>query len=120
MKDKEKLKSSFQYNKIIEMGIMMTKYLKDGEVEKFGNILNEYWQMKRNRQAIYTDNKVDEIYNLAMQNGAIGGKLVGAGGSGFLLFVTNKPKKLRHAMNNAGIKELVFNIAKKGVEVVQH
>ena len=59
-----------------------------------------------------------KIYNEALDNGAIGGKLVGAGGGGFLLFVAKDRKQLRAKMQSFGLQELRFNFDHMGVQVI--
>ena len=60
--------------------------------------------------------EIDEWYNIAMKNGAVGGKLVGAGGGGFLLFYASDRKKLRQSMSNCGLQEVYFNFDFEGTK----
>ena len=62
--------------------------------------------------------RIDELYELGMKNGAVGGKLVGAGGGGFLMFYASDRNKLRRAMANAGLEEVRFRFDFEGTKVV--
>jgi D-glycero-alpha-D-manno-heptose-7-phosphate kinase len=62
--------------------------------------------------------KIDEWYNLALQNGAIGGKLIGAGGGGFLMFYTEEKSKLRKALTEAGLDEVRFKFDFEGTKII--
>ena len=70
--------------------------------------MHEHWEYKRKRSRNISNSQIDEWYNLAITNGAVGGKLVGAGGGGFLMFLADDNAKLRHVMNNAGLEEVRF------------
>ncbi len=73
----------------------MKKTLEENELSDFGKILDEGWRKKRELASGITDSKIDSLYELAMSNGASGGKLLGAGGGGFLLFYCEKYKQKR-------------------------
>ena len=62
------------------------QFLKTGELNEFGKLLHESWLEKKNLSKSISNSSIDEIYNIAIKEGAIGGKLLGAGGGGFLLF----------------------------------
>ena len=62
--------------------------------------MHEHWKNKLKRSRKMSNSTIDNIYNFALKNGALGGKLIGAGGGGFLLFYTDDPKRLRLAMKN--------------------
>ena len=89
-----------------------------GNIEAFGQLMNDHWQMKRKRSPEMSNDDIDNCYNVALQNGAIGGKLVGAGGGGFLLFVTNDRKRLSMAMYRLGLRELEFSFDHEGTTVI--
>jgi D-glycero-alpha-D-manno-heptose-7-phosphate kinase len=65
-----------------------------------------------------SNSQIDEWYELALKNGAIGGKLVGAGGGGFLMFMANDRNKLRKTMKNAGLEEVRFRFDFEGTKVI--
>jgi len=92
-----------------QLGQEIKSALEAGEVTRFGELMHEHWMRKRSRSLGMTDNRVDELYDLGRSRGlAAGGKLVGAGGSGFLLFHTCNRRKLRLAMAEAGVHEMDF------------
>ena len=91
-------------------------YLND--FEQFGWLMNDHWQVKRKRSPDITNSDIDYCYDVALKNGAIGGKVVGAGGGGFLLFVTNDRKRLSMAMYSLGLRELEFSFDYEGTTVI--
>jgi len=103
---------------LVDIGLKMTSAVSDGDMEYYGELLHEYWLYKRQKQSAFTHSIVDEIYSLGVENGALGGKLVGAGGSGFVLFATNDPKRLKAAMAENKIIELKFDISDFGVRTL--
>ena len=101
-----------------ELGFKSKKALEAGKIYKFGEILNEHWNHKKNRSKGMTNKKIDDWYELALNNGAIGGKLVGAGGGGFLMFLAKDTDQLRNTMTNAGLEEVRFRFDFEGTKVV--
>lgn len=104
--------------KMTELAKELRGALLNEQLEDFGRILNDGWQLKREMANGVTNPLVDEIYDIAMKNGALGGKLLGAGGGGFLLFYCeeDKQKKLRGALNH--LVELPFDLETGGTKVV--
>jgi D-glycero-alpha-D-manno-heptose-7-phosphate kinase len=93
-----------------ELGREIKSVLESGRIMEFGPLMDAHWQRKRVRSAGISSPHIDELYSLAMDSGgATGGKLVGAGGSGFLLFQTNDRSRLRDAMTRAGLSEMDFS-----------
>ena len=80
--------------------------------------MHEHWEHKKRRSGGMSNPKIDEWYELGMKNGAIGGKLVGAGGGGFLMFMARDRNKLRHTMASAGLEEVRFKFDFEGTKVV--
>ena len=80
--------------------------------------MHEHWEHKKRRSGGMSNPKIDEWYELGMKNGAVGGKLVGAGGGGFLMFMAEDRNKLRHAMAKAGLEEMRFRFDFEGTKVV--
>ncbi len=110
----------YGFDEIISMGQEMFQSLLRGDLENYGSIMHEYWMMKRNRQKDFTDQNISKVYDHVYSEGIIhGGKLVGAGGSGFLLFCTSHPNDLRATMKNIGLKELQFSIDESGVKILE-
>jgi D-glycero-alpha-D-manno-heptose-7-phosphate kinase len=73
---------------------------------------------KRKRSGQMSNSKIDEWYELGLRNGATGGKLIGAGGGGFLMFHTSDKQRLRHAMLEAGLREVRFRFDFEGTKVI--
>ena len=101
-----------------ELGLRSRKVLLDGNTEAFGKIMHEHWQHKLKRSKGMSNQFIDEAYRLGIENGAIGGKLVGAGGGGFLLFYANDKKLLRVCMEKIGLEEVRFKFDFEGTKVV--
>jgi D-glycero-alpha-D-manno-heptose-7-phosphate kinase len=80
--------------------------------------MNVHWEHKRRRSGQISNPKIDKWYNLAIKNGAVGGKLVGAGGGGFLMFYAKDKVRLRHAMLQAGLEEVRFRFDFEGTKVI--
>jgi D-glycero-alpha-D-manno-heptose-7-phosphate kinase len=101
-----------------DLGLRSKIALENGNTELFGDLMHEHWENKKRRSGGMSNPKIDEWYELAMKNGAIGGKLVGAGGGGFLMFMARDRNKLRHAMAAAGLEEVRFKFDFEGAKVV--
>jgi D-glycero-alpha-D-manno-heptose-7-phosphate kinase len=92
-----------------ELGHRSCALLQSGDLDGYGELMHEHWEHKRRRSPGMTDERIDRLYTLARRSGCIGGKLVGAGGGGFLLVYANRPSDVRQAMTAAGVSELVFD-----------
>lgn len=92
--------------------------LENGDLRGFGKIMNEHWEYKKRRSPAMTNGSIDECYSLAMKNGGVGGKLIGAGGGGFLMFYAEDKMRLRRKMMDAGLKEVRFRFDFEGTKVV--
>jgi len=102
-----------------ELGQEIKSALESGQVGRFGELMHEHWLRKRGRSTGMTNNRIDELYELARtKGGATGGKLVGAGGSGFLMFHTQNRKLLRETMHGAGLMEMDFSFDFEGSVVM--
>ena len=101
-----------------DLGFRSKDALEKGDLNAFGKLMDEHWQHKKRRSGGMSNPKIDEWYALAMQSGATGGKLVGAGGGGFLLFLAADKAKLRHAMIGAGLREVRFRFDFEGTKIV--
>jgi D-glycero-alpha-D-manno-heptose-7-phosphate kinase len=92
------------------LGREIESVLARGDIDAFGPLMDAHWQRKRKRSAGMSNDTLDQLYGLARSDGAAsGGKLVGAGGSGFFLFQTKDRKRLRDTMGRAGLRELDFS-----------
>lgn len=103
---------------IKDLGWQTKEALEAGDLHKFAEIMNLHWEWKRQRSAGMTNADVDDWYKLAIENGAMAGKLIGAGGGGFLMFYTEDKTRLRHAMNQAGLKEVRFRFDFEGTKTI--
>lgn len=92
--------------------------LETGDLVRFGELMHEHWEHKKRRSRNISNPQIDEWYSLATRNGAIGGKLVGAGGGGFLMFYAADRNRLRQAMAKAGLEEVRFRFDFEGSKVV--
>ena len=101
-----------------ELGLRSRSALEASKFGEFGEIMHEHWIRKRSRSDGMSNPKIDEWYELGRANGAIGGKLVGAGGGGFLMFCAEDRVKLRHAMKRAGLEEVRFRFDFEGTKVL--
>src|SRR5262249_20124912 len=92
-----------------EMGYRSRDLLVDGDLESYAELMHEHWENKRVRSPGMTSEHIDRLYTLARRSGVVGGKLVGAGGGGFLLVYARNPADTRQAMAAAGAQELMFD-----------
>lgn len=107
-----------QLHHVKELACRSRIALERGELTRFGDLLHQHWLQKRRRSAGMTNQRIDEWYDLAMKNGALGGKLVGAGGGGFLMFYSEEHRRLRRAMTRAGLEEVRFRFDFEGTKVL--
>lgn len=105
-------------NHVKEMGLASMNALESGDLHQFGEIMHEHWLRKKERAKNMTNPKIDQWYTLAMKNGAIGGKLIGAGGGGFLMFYSSEKRKLRKVLTEAGMQEVRFNFVFEGTKIL--
>ncbi|HWI21780.1 MAG TPA: galactokinase [Baekduia sp.] len=96
------------------MGHQSRELLEAGDLEGYAELMHEHWENKRKRSPGMTGERIDMLYTLARRSGCIGGKLVGAGGGGFLLVYAQRPEDTRQAMAAAGTSELVFDFEFEG------
>ena len=95
-------------NFIKGLGLRIKERLEAGDGDGFAELMNEHWEHKKARSKSISNDRVNGLYDLALDSGALGGKLVGAGSGGFLLFYTLDRPRLRAAMNGEGLEELDF------------
>ena len=101
-----------------ELGKKSCSALVRGDTATFGSLLHEHWERKRKRSTGMSNPKIDEWYEVGRNAGAIGGKLVGAGGGGFLMFYAEDKTRLRHALTAAGLKEVRFRFDFEGTKSI--
>src|ERR1022692_4685906 len=100
-----------------DLGLKSQAALEGGNLAEFARLMDVHWQRKKQRSGGMSNPKINEWYDLAMANGALGGKLIGAGGGGFLVFYAGDKAKLRHAMRTAGLKEVRFRFDFEGTKL---
>jgi D-glycero-alpha-D-manno-heptose-7-phosphate kinase len=101
-----------------ELGYKSLEALESGNLEEFARLMDVHWQRKKARSTGMSNDRINEWYDHAMRNGAMGGKLIGAGGGGFLMFYAGDKKRLRHAMREKGLQEVRFRFDFEGTKVV--
>jgi D-glycero-alpha-D-manno-heptose-7-phosphate kinase len=101
-----------------ELGYKSLDCLEHGRLEEFAALMDVHWQRKKQRSSGMSNARINEWYDTAMASGALGGKLIGAGGGGFLMFYAGDKKRLRHAMREKGLQEVRFRFDFEGTKVV--
>jgi D-glycero-alpha-D-manno-heptose-7-phosphate kinase len=101
-----------------QLGLTAKEFLEAGKTRCYGELLREHWKHKRERSRGMSNECIDHWHSVGMANGAVGGKLVGAGGGGYLLFYAEDPMRLRRAMANEGLSELRFRFDHDGSTVL--
>jgi len=100
------------------LGQRSREALEAGDLKRFAELLSTQWETKKQRSGAMSNPRIDEWYQLAMASGARGGKLIGAGGGGFLLFYADDKTRLRRALTGAGLREVRFRFDFEGTKVV--
>jgi D-glycero-alpha-D-manno-heptose-7-phosphate kinase len=103
---------------IKQIGRDSKEALEAGNLARFAELMNEHWEYKRQRDPKISSDAINGWYELARANGALGGKLIGAGGGGFLLFYAEDRIRLRRALRDAGLQEVRFRFDFEGTKVV--
>lgn len=101
-----------------ELGFKSRDALESGDLHEFGSLMNTHWEFKKRRSGSMSNTKINDWYELALRNGAVGGKLIGAGGGGFLMFYAEDKVRLRHALMGAGMTEVRFRFDFEGTKIV--
>ena len=113
--DKEMIKN---LDFVKDLGYQSKKAFETGNLDTFADIMNVHWEYKKKRSGGMSNPQIDEWYDLAMKNGALGGKMIGAGGGGFLMFYANDKIKLRKAMSTTPMTEVRFRFEKEGSKIL--
>jgi len=101
-----------------ELGRQSHRALESGDLAEFARLMDVHWQQKKARSAGMSNEHINAWYDEAMANGALGGKLIGAGGGGFLMFFAGDRAKLRIAMRRLGLREVRFRFDYEGTKVI--
>jgi len=101
-----------------ELGFRIREALESGNTHRFGELMHEHWEHKQKRSQGMSNDRINELYKIGLEAGAVGGKLIGAGGGGFLMFYTENKPHLRKAMSDAGANELRFRFDFEGTKLI--
>ena len=101
-----------------ELGYKSLECLETDNLDEFARLMDVHWQRKKARSSGMSNAHINDWYDHAMAHGALGGKLIGAGGGGFLMFYAADKKKLRHAMREKGLQEVRFRFDFEGTKIV--
>ena len=101
-----------------DLGYKSLAALETGNLDEFARLMDVHWQRKKARSSGMSNAHINDWYDHAMANGALGGKLIGAGGGGFLMFYAGDKTRLRHAMREKGLTEVRFRFDFEGTKVV--
>jgi D-glycero-alpha-D-manno-heptose-7-phosphate kinase len=103
---------------IKELGVRSKEALEAGDLREFARLMDVHWQRKKERSGGMSNSQINEWYDHGIANGALGGKLIGAGGGGFLMFYTEQSTQLRRAMRAQGLREVRFRFDFEGTKIV--
>ncbi len=117
IKDLTKSKKNY-IKKIMQFVDQGHKILQSGDLDHFGELLHEGWILKKKLSSNITNSKINQLYNFAMANGASGGKLLGAGGGGFLLMYMKQKYRKKFFSKNKNIVNVPLKFSDKGSEVI--
>jgi D-glycero-alpha-D-manno-heptose-7-phosphate kinase len=101
-----------------ELGRQSQRALEASNLGEFARLMDVHWQRKKERSAIMSNEFINDSYDTAMANGALGGKLIGAGGGGFLLFYVEDKARVRNAMRERGLTEVRFRFEPEGTKLL--
>jgi D-glycero-alpha-D-manno-heptose-7-phosphate kinase len=101
-----------------EMGYRSAELLERGDLHNYALLMHEHWMHKKRRSQGMSNSDIDKWYALGLESGALGGKVIGAGGGGFLMFYTEDKRRLRRAMTDQGLREVRFRFDHEGAKVI--
>jgi len=101
-----------------ELGRQSQRALEGNNLREFARLMDVHWRRKKERSAIMSNEFINDSYDVAMASGALGGKLIGAGGGGFLMFYADDKARLRHAMRERGLMEVRFRFEPEGTKIL--
>ncbi|MBM3280947.1 MAG: galactokinase [Candidatus Handelsmanbacteria bacterium] len=109
-------------HEVKRIGYQVKAALEEGQLDRFGLLLNEHWQMKKRRSAMMSNPRIDAWYEQGRRAGALGGKILGAGGGGFLMFYCPSQHRLalRQHMADEGLREMNFQFDLEGAKVLMN
>jgi len=101
-----------------DLGQQSQRALESDDLHEFARLMDLHWQRKKERSAAMSNQHINDWYAAAMANGALGGKIIGAGGGGFLMFYAADKARLRHAMRERGLTEVRFRFEFEGTKIL--
>ena len=101
-----------------ELARQSQRALEGNNLREFARLMDVHWRRKKERSAIMSNEFINDSYDVAMASGALGGKLIGAGGGGFLMFYADDKARLRHAMRERGLMEVRFRFEPEGTKIL--
>jgi D-glycero-alpha-D-manno-heptose-7-phosphate kinase len=101
-----------------ELGKQSQVALEGSDLNEFARLMDVHWQRKKERSQNMSNQDINNWYDHAMANGALGGKVIGAGGGGFLMFYADDKARLRHAMREKGLAEVRFRFDFEGTKIL--
>lgn len=114
----DKSKALDSMHRVKEIGFKVKRALENGNLSEFGRLQHEHWLAKKDTSSKISSDPIDKYYEKGLKNGALGGKLVGAGGGGFLMFYCENGKdKLRKTMSKEGLREVRFRFEPEGSKI---
>ena len=115
-KDDQAMIDNLHY--VRDLGYRSRDAIESGNLAHYGELMHEHWMHKKKRSSLMSNPEIDRWYELARANGAIGGKVIGAGGGGFLLFYTEEKAKLRAALKREGLMEIKLGFDYEGTKIL--
>jgi len=101
-----------------QLGLQSRELFEAGDLRGFAELMNVHWEHKKKRSSQMSNPQIDHWYRLGRQNGALGGKVVGAGAGGFLMFYAEDRARLRRAMRETGLREVRFRFDFEGTKIL--
>src|SRR4029453_18313227 len=101
-----------------ELGQQSQAALQSDNLDEFARLMDVHWQRKKERSPSMSNQEINVWYDCAMANGALGGKIIGAGGGGFLMFYAKDKARLRHAIREKGLTEVRFRFDFEGTKIL--
>jgi len=119
--ERDEMKALNAMHRIKEIGFQVKRALERGDVTEFGRLQHEHWLAKKSVSIKMSNPFIDKWYDLALENGAIGGKIMGAGGGGFLMFYCENDKDVvRKVMVAEGLREVRFRLGVEGSKIIMN
>lgn len=103
---------------IKELGVSIKKSLENGKTQEFAALMHQHWERKKARSSSISNSEINRWYDVGFANGALGGKLIGAGGGGFLMFYASDRVRLREVMAKEGLTEVRFAFDYEGSKIL--